>query len=214
MTRSQLLTTVAASLLLALSTTAHAGQAERARIAISEAHGKLEAADKVAISGESMAIQTRAHAALQSAEAALANDKKETALANAKHASELSDMAIIAAERDKRGMVRNAQVDAANANAAAMQSNAAAAQSTAMAAQSTAVAQQSAIDANARAATAEAAAMRPAPVTTVVQTTEKTVVPVTTHKTTTHTTHRKRTIHHRPTAVVAKTTVSTTVTPQ
>ena len=113
------------------------GKADRARIAISAAEAKIEAANKVGASGQVPRLQAEAQAALRTAKEDLASGRKDAAIAEANHASELADTAIGESHRTE---VDTARADSANAQDAAV------------------VAQQEAAAANARAAAAEQAA--------------------------------------------------------
>lgn len=197
MTRAVSISTLLAFAAMPIAANA-AGQADQARAAIAEARGKIDASDKTSSGPEAAALQLRAREALVSAQASLNNGKKETAIADARHASELADLAIAAAEKNKVGAVQDARMDASITAAAAQQSVAAA---------------------DARATAAEnAAAIAPAPVTTVMTTTEKEIVqaPVAA-KTTVRQTKSKaaRQTTAKPAAVASeKTTTIVTTTPQ
>ncbi|MFZ4687618.1 MAG: hypothetical protein ACOYLS_00130 [Polymorphobacter sp.] len=186
-------------LLSALPVTAQAaGQGDQARAAIAEARGKVDASGKVAAGGDAMALQVRAREALVSAQASLNNGKKETAIADARHASELADLAIAAAERSKAGAVVDARIDASNTAAIADQAVAAADARAATAEQ-------------AAAAAALAAALPPASVTTVVTTEKELVQAPVAAKTTT----KKKVVRKTPVKLAPKTEITTTtvVTP-
>lgn len=156
-----------------LTTVAHAGEADRARIAIAAAQSKIDASDRVGSGGEAGAMQARAHEALRSAQMNLSRGKKQEAISDAQHASELADLAISAADHNKNAVVRNERDARANAeaSAAAARDSAAAANDRAQSAEQ-----------QAAAASAQADALRnappppPAPVatTTTVATTETT----------------------------------------
>lgn len=177
MHRFGLFTSIASvSALLALSTVpaaADPGKADRARSAIAEARGKIEAGDKVGASAQAPELQARARASLASAEALLSRGKKDEAIADARHAGEFADMAIVTADRHKAADARDAEASAADAHRSAADANGRADS-----------AEQAAAAANARAnsaqqaaalAAAQTEALRNAPTTTTVAT-EKVVV--------------------------------------
>ena len=142
---------VSATLALALPGVAHAGLNDRAQAAIAEARGKISAGNIVGAGQETVALQSRAKASLNQAEALLSKGKKAEAIAAAQDASMLADqaLAITAARKDTA-----ATTAVGNAEAAA-----------AAAQQSAAAANQQAAAANARADMAVAMATpAPAPV--------------------------------------------------
>ena len=198
--------------LTALPAVAYAGEAERARTAIAEARGKIDAGDKVGLTAEAADIQGRARAALESAEMRLAKGRKGEAIADAQHASELADMAIVSADKHKVAAERNGRMEAQSSAAVASESAAAANARAEAAQQAAAAAQQSAATANAQADALRNVPPPPAPTTTTVSTVEKDVVqdpaPVT-HTTAHRTTHRAV---HKAVPVVAKTTTTVTTT--
>ncbi len=200
-----------AAALMALSAVpAHASDDDRARAAIAEARGKIEAGDKIGTSGEAPGIQARARAALRDAEDLLAHGKEKRAIIAAHSASELADSAIMAADQ-RRGDAQNAaRVDAVNSAAMAQQS-AADANARAADAQNRAYAAEQQAAATAAQAAAQAEAMRAAaPTTTIVTTTEQSHVVRTPAKRTV-----KRVVVHRPArATVVKKTTTTVTTGQ
>ncbi len=235
MIRSKHTTRAIALTAMLLSTTvpiaAHAGDRDRANVAISEAKGKIDAGDKVGASTQAPELQAQAREALMSAEAQLANGKKKDAIATAHHASELADQAITSAdnrktasERDRRHDAQDAaiaaQAAAANANARADNAR----QSVSDANGRADMAQQSANAANMRAdasqqaavnATAQADMMRnmqhpvPAPSTTTVAVTEHDSMMASAAPT-----HRRhRVTHKRAHRMHSKTTTVTTTHP-
>lgn len=192
------------SALLALSTipvAAHAGKADEARAAIAEARGKIDAGNKVGASGVTPEMQSRAQAALASAEAHLNKGDKDAAISDAHHASELADMALVNTDRRKEASAQDSRMDA-EASASAAQQSAAAANERADAAQ------QAAATANAQAdalRNAPPPAPAPAPTTTTVQTVEREAVQ-------TPARHVVRKPVHTTTAAVKKTTTTTVTT--
>ncbi|MDB5715364.1 MAG: hypothetical protein JWO15_2761 [Sphingomonadales bacterium] len=162
----------AISAFLMLANPAYAeGKADRARAAIAEASGKIDAANKLGANGEVPRLQAEAQAALRSARENLASGHKEEAIADANHASTTADLAIGEAQKNRMNAER-AQRSNAEATAAVAQQDAAAANARADAAQ------QSAASAAADAAAARAAppvilAAPAAPTTTVTTETVK-----------------------------------------
>lgn len=137
--------------LLMTSPAMAAGKADRARAAIAEANGKVDAAAKVATGGESARMQSEAAALARQAQQNLASGHKEQAFDDANRASLLADNAITEANHAKTAAVHDARANA-QATAAAAQQDAAAANARADAAQQSAAA-----------AAADAAAARAAP---------------------------------------------------
>lgn len=127
----------AISTALVLSVAAQAGEAERARQAIAEAQGKIDAGDKAGANGEAALLQAQARTALQSAEDRLSRGRKEEAITDAHHASELADRAIVIAGNRRVGAEREGRMNA-EASAAAAQQSAADAHARADAAQASA----------------------------------------------------------------------------
>lgn len=215
------------SALLALATvpaTAGPGKKDRARAAIAEARGKIDAGEKVGVSTQAPELQVRARAALASAEELLARGKKDAAIADARHAGEFADMAIVAADKQKAEVARDRRLDAEASADAAHQAAADATGRAESAEQAAAAAnvradsaQQAAV---AAAAQAEALRNAPAPTSTTVATVEKEVVrtPAAARRTVTvrraapvrHTTHR---VVRKPARVVEKTTTTVTTQP-
>ena len=110
-----------------LPTTAFAGEQARAEAAIAEAKGKIDSGDKMGVGDQAPELQGQARQALMTALDLLKHHKKMDALAEAHHASDLADEAIISAnsrkssaERDRRDNLREAtsaaQQSAATAN--------------------------------------------------------------------------------------------------
>src|ERR1700712_5235922 len=115
----------AISALMLLATPAFAeGKADRARAAIAEASGKIDAANKLGANGEVPRLQPEAQAALRSARENLASGHKEEAIADANHASTTADLAIGEAQRHRVNAER-AQRSNAEATAASAQQDAA-----------------------------------------------------------------------------------------
>jgi len=196
--------TIAVSALLAISglpVAAYAGEADRARAAIAEAKGKIEAGDKVSSEGEAADLQGRAHAAFQSAQNNLSKGRKGEAISDAQHAGEFADMAIVSADKHKTAVARNGRLDA-EASVSAAQQSAAEANDRANNAQQVAAT-----------ATAQADALRnapPAPTTTTVATVEKQVVR--TPVSTVH--HTKHVVTKKPVQTTADKTTTTVTTTQ
>lgn len=198
-----------AAILLSLAAPALAGEADRARAAIAEARGKIEAGDKVGASSGAPMLQTDARKALGDAELLLARGKKTESLAAARRAGELADIAIVNADRDKMAASRDRRVDA-EAAAASAQAAVVNAQANGAAAEARANAAERAADsANAR---ADAMAVMPmAAPTTTVAIVEKTVTPVRTARAA----PRKKVVvrhHHHTTPVNTKETTTTVTT--
>jgi len=78
-----------------------AGKADRARAAIAEAKGKVDAAEQVGAGGEAPRLKAQAAAMLRQAQQDLASGHKEQAFDDANRASQLADTAIGAAQRAK-----------------------------------------------------------------------------------------------------------------
>jgi hypothetical protein len=194
-----------ASCLALLATPALAGKADRARSAIAEARGKIDAANKLGISGETPRLQAEAESSLRSAQESLKSGHKERSIAEAHHASELADTALGEAQRRKIEGERDQRAGAEAAAAAALQQSADA-NARADAAQQDAAA--------ARAAAATPVIVPPATTTTVTTQTEKVA-----SSSSASTVKRpvKRVVKHstyRPkTAVTEKTTTTVTTSP-
>lgn len=204
--------TVSISALLALTAfpvTAHAGEADRARAAIAEAKGKIEAGDKVGASSGAPMLQTEARASLGNAELLLARGKKTEALAEAKHAGELADIAIVNADKAKMAASRDRRLDAEAAAASAQQSAVAA------------DARANSAEQAAAAANAQADAMRNAPAPVIVAAPPTTTTVATVERTTVTTpapvVHKKKAVqkkrrvvhHHKATPSVTQKTTTT-----
>ncbi|AYJ84762.1 hypothetical protein D3Y57_01270 (plasmid) [Sphingomonas paeninsulae] len=198
------------SVLLLLASPAYAeGKADRARAAIAEATGKIDAANKLGANGEVPRLQAEAQAALRTARENLASGHKEEAIAAANHASTTADLAIGEAQKNRTNAER-AQRANTEAKAAVAQQDAAAANARADAAQ------QSAASAAADAAAARAAppvVIAPAPPTTTVST--ETVKRVATPTRTVKRAPVHRVVKRTTTApaVSEKTTTTVTTTP-
>jgi len=201
-----LATALPIALLLIGSPAAPEGKKDRARQAIAEASAKVETINKLGGDADAPRAQAEAQAALRSARDHLAGGKKDEAIADAHHASEIADLAIAQAQRRR---AENEQSQRAQADATAAQAQQAAAAANARADS----AEQAAASAAADAAAARAAPppapvviAQPAPTTTVttetvkqssagttarrpvkrvVHTTSRTARPVTSEKTTT-----------------------------
>ncbi|WP_332836086.1 hypothetical protein [Flavisphingomonas formosensis] len=189
------------ALMLAASSQAFAeGKADRARQAIAQAQGKIEAAHIVGTGSEVPAIHAEALAALRAAKEDLASGHKERAIAEANRASALADTAVGEAQANRAADDRAAREDAA-ATAAQAQQDAAAANARA------AAAEQAASSAQADAAMARNAPpvmIAPAPTTTVTTQTEKRTAISSTPK-------RRVVVRSAPrTAAVEKTTTTVT----
>jgi len=220
MSRMNLLArTVGIPALLLLSTTpalAGPGKAERARTAIAEARGKVESAARIGAGGEAPALHERAQVALANAEADLARGRKDEAIVEARHASDLAGMAIVAADRNKVAAERNERADA-EAAAAQSQQAAAAANDRADAAQQAAAVSAAQADALRNApppAPVYVPVPTPAPTTTTVATTERTVVkaPVRAHVVPVRHVVKRRVVRRPGHAGVEKTTTTTVTT--
>ncbi len=202
---------IALATLLALATTpAMAGKEDRAKRAIAEAQGKVDAAEKAGTGADAPGLIAEANAALRAAREDIAADHKTAAIQAASQASLLADRAIGVSNRNRVDAEAAARADAAAATVAA-QNNAS-------------ISAQSAQDANIRAAAAEQSAAvakaqvevlrsAPPPVAAVVTTTETTRTasaarPATKKKIV------RRTIPARPATRAATTQKTTTTTIQ
>lgn len=200
-------------LLAATAVPAFAGEADRARQAITAARAKIDAAVKAGADTTAGLPLAQARDSLASAEERLQRGRKEEAISDAQHASELADRAIVVGQ-DRRVGAERADRRNAEAAAASAQSSAADANARAAAAGDRADAAQSA----AASAQAEAEAARnappvvveqPAPTQTTVATTEtKTVKPAR------PATRRVVTTPAKPATVTNNTTTTVTTTPQ
>ena len=158
---------VSATLALALPSVAHAGMNDRAQAAIAEARGKISAGNIVGAGQETIALQARAKASLNQAEALLSKGKKAEAITAAQDASMLADQAL-AITATRKDTAATAAVGNAEAAAAAAQ------QSAAAATQQAAAANARADMAVAMATPAPVAAPVPAPVNDVIKTPQTT----------------------------------------
>lgn len=199
--------------LLAPSPVLAAGKADRARAAIAEATGKVDAAANVGTSGDAPRLSAEAAAMLRQAKQDLASGHKEQAFDDANRASQLADTAI--------GVSKRARTEAEQAQRASAETSAAVAQQDAAAANARAdAAQQAAAAAAADAAAARAAppvvvaAPAPAQTSTTIVTAESVTTPVPVRTTTAKTAVKRAVPHaaHRARAVVAKKTTTMTVT--
>ena len=78
--------------------TAWAGDEDDARVAIAAARAKIDAGDKAGVGGQAADVQARARAALDQAMALFKKDKDRAALASARQADALADLASSTAE--------------------------------------------------------------------------------------------------------------------
>jgi len=178
----------ASALLFATATPAFAqSQTDRARMAITEAQAKVDAAVKVGATTHAPKLMAEAQAALRNAQEDLARHDKDASIADAHHASELADEALgvternkaetVSAERDRAQSAETAAT-AAQADADAQRDGRVAAEAAADSAQADAAqannradqAQQAASASAADAAAARAAAEKPATTVTVERT--------------------------------------------
>jgi SWI/SNF-related matrix-associated actin-dependent regulator 1 of chromatin subfamily A len=222
-----LLRGAALSALLIVSTSPAFAQSreDRARVAIAEAHAKIDAANKTGASGEVPTLVARAEAALRSAEEQFHRDHNASAIEDAHQASLLADQAIGLAERNKSAdaQVERDQRASAEAAASAAQANAETERAARESAEAAAgAAQATAADATARAASAEqsaaasasdAAAARAA---AVAAQTQPTVTEVTTSTTTpaarSYSVKKKTTVRRTTRKPAVKTSTSTGTT--
>lgn len=198
--------TALSACLMVLATPAFAeGKADRARAAIAEASGKIDAADKAGVASETPHLTAQASAALRAAQEDLKAGHKEDAIAAANHASELADIAL--GEANKHHAEQRA--NAAAATAAAQQDSAAANARADSAQQAAAAAAADA--AAARAAAATPVIVPPAPTTTVTtETVKASSVPTSTAK---RKVVYKAPVHSTRAAVSEKTTTTVTTAP-
>lgn len=203
--------TLPALLAVSMMAPAHAGEADRARQAIAAARAKIDAGDKLGATGDAALLQAQARTALQSAEERLHRGRKEEAITDANHASELADRAIVVADRHHVGAEREGRVNAENAASSAQQS---ASEASARAE----AAQNAAANANAQAnalrnapppapVIVQAPAPAPAPTTTTVSTSDSETVAVPVRHATRHTVHHRRAArdgHHTTTTVTTQ----------
>jgi hypothetical protein len=118
--------TALAALVLAAGPALAGPQTNRARQAIAEASGKIDAANKAGVSGDVPRLQAEAAASLRAAREDLARGHKEQAIDEANHASALADRAIGQAQRDRAEAEHAEQARAEEAAAAARRQAAAA----------------------------------------------------------------------------------------
>lgn len=191
----------AASAFLILATPALAGEANRARAAIGQAQGKIDAASKLNVSPELMA---KAQAALRLSQEQLKSGDKEESIASAIKAQEYADTAVGESQRHADASAQmqtdatlsaQQQADAANARANAAEQAAASAAADAQAA---------------RASAAMAAATPPASTTVTTETVKSAPVTTATRKVA-----AKRKVVRRtsaPRTAVAESTTTTVTT--
>lgn len=199
-----------ATMLALVATPALAGKEDRAKRAIAEAQGKIDAAEKAGTTGEAPGLVADANAALRAAREDLASDHNTAAIQAAIRASALADRAIGVANRNRAEAEAAARADAAARTAAAQEQASAAAAAAQDANARAAAAEQSAALANAQ---AEALRNAPPPAAAVVTTTETTRTasaarPATTKKVV------RRTVPARPATRSATTEKTTTTTIQ
>lgn len=202
-------------LLILAATPAFAGEkTNRARQAIAEATGKVDAANKLGVSGEVPHLTARAQAALRTAREDLARGRKEQAIDEANQASQLADTAIGEAQRNRIAAER-AEHDNAAAAADAAHHEAAVANERAQ------NAEQAAASAAADAAAARAApppapviiqTPAPAPTTTTVTTESVKQASVTHAGTTTHRRVVRHVVRRKPVATAHAVHEKTTTT--
>lgn len=190
------------------------GKKDRARMAVTEAQAKVEAAMKVDASTLTPKLLADAQATLRTAQEDLAQNHKDDAIATANRASQLADQAL--GESQRRRAENNAAVrsDAVAATASAQAEADAAKARAADAEQSAAAAQ-----AQAASAQAEAAALRATPPaqpasTTTTTTVEQPVAATTAARATTTKHVVRKTTARRTTAKPAAVKTTTTVTTQ
>lgn len=147
--------TAMCALLLATTPAMAQSRTTKARAAIAEATGKIDAAIKVGTDGDALAIQAQAQEALVLARKELAAGQKNEAIIDAQHASKLADTAIAEVNR-----VRAENLSAQRSQSEAMAAGAM--QSAATANARADVAQQTAAIAKAETDAANARADRPA----------------------------------------------------
>ncbi len=207
---------IASLIAFAASPALSEGKADRARAAIAEAHGKIDAANNVGAGGEVPGMTAQANAALKMAEADLAAGHKERAIDEAIHASALADAAIGQAQKNRVEAEQAQRANAENAAANAQQDAAAANARADSAEQAAAAAAADAQAARNAPPVLIAPAPAPAPTTTTVTTqTERQVSPAT--PTARRPVVKKRTVVRRnrtaSPAVTEKTTTTVTTSP-
>jgi hypothetical protein len=100
---------VAAALIaLALPANASTEEKEAARIAIGSAKAKIESNDRAGVNGPAADAQIRARDALEEAQIQLAKDHEGRAIAAAKRASSLADLALATAQTRQAETQRDA----------------------------------------------------------------------------------------------------------
>src|SRR4051812_14701301 len=82
------------ALVMAITTPAHAGKADRAREAIAAAEAKIHTAESIGAGTETPRVTAEARASLATAREDLAAGHKSASIADAIHASALADTAI------------------------------------------------------------------------------------------------------------------------
>ena len=202
---------VALAALLALtSTPAFAGKEDRAKQAIAEAQGKIDAAEKAGTMGEAPGLVAEANAALRAARENLKSDHNTAAIQAANRASMMAEKAIGVANLNRIDAEAARRSDAAAATAVAQQEVNAAALAAQDANSRAIAAEQSAAVAN-----AQVNAMRnaPPPAAAVVTTTETTRTASTARPATRKKVVR-RTVPARPATRSATTEKTTTTTIQ
>lgn len=207
--------TLAALSMLSANPVAAEGKGDRAKAAVAEAQGKIDALNAMDARGEVPRMSADAMAALRSAQDQLRAGHKDAAIDAAHQASHLADTAIGVAQRDRRenraaaqadaNMAAQAQVAGARDQAAAAQDQAADAQQRADAANArAATAEQAAASAAADAAAARASAQQPPTTVTTETTRTAAAAPQVVHRTVHRTVHRRT----HPAVVTEKTTTT------
>jgi hypothetical protein len=144
---------IALGAMLLITTPAMAeGKADKARAAIAEASGKIDAAIRVGTDGDALAIQSQAQDALVLARKELADGHKDEAIIDAQHASKLADTAIAEVSRTRAANASAQRARSEAVTSGAMQSAANANARADVAQQTAAIAGAEADAANARAA--------------------------------------------------------------
>jgi hypothetical protein len=208
---------IALGAMLLITTPAMAeGKADKARAAIAEASGKIDAAIRVGTDGDALAIQSQAQDALVLARKELADGHKDEAIIDAQHASKLADTAIAEVSRTRAANASAQRTRSEAVTSGAMQSAANANARADVAQQTAAIATASADAANARAAQPAVVMMTPPTTTTATETTEtirsssdapvRAAAPARKHRIVHH--RRRAHTHH----TVVKRTMTTTTT--
>ena len=200
---------------------ASASEGDRARQAIAEARGKVEASEKIGAATVAGDVHSQARIELDRAEDLLSHHHKTEAISAANRASMLADQATVTADRRKVGAEREGRRDA-EAAAAVNGARADAAQQSAADASANAAAANQAATAAAAEASALRNAPKAAPTTTTVTTEESKVVqPTTTTRVTSRVVparvvpaHRVTHVTKVPSGVVAEKTTTTVATGQ